>query len=344
MAQKEVQHREELQEKERTVELSAVGSDGHDERRGQVGAEVESSGRRIVEEQGAGGTTDVEKIVATKLGPIADALSRLTEQVDILAEDGVSEAKSGHAGKRAGLPDRAQQEPSHTIVDGWGGMRIGKANRLYKDNLMAAVMSKDGDSKFAAAKVCWDRLCGQFPVSETHQAKLVAHAFTGQAAAVYQQVAAANPMATAEELWLAMERRLHNAAQVQSQRGKVYEARMKRGESVEDFVEGRRELACGLPESIDDHVLQQRLIAGLLDYLKVPAATASTDVGTAVTRLELVIEAMSIGGNERRYRGGEQVNEVREVPGGGRDVDANGGDRGGGLRTGASREDPVRIR
>jgi hypothetical protein len=71
---------------------------------------------------------------------------------------------------------------------------------LYKDNLMTVVVSKAGDSKFAAAKAYWDRLCGQFPVSETHQAKLVAHAFTGQAAAVYQQVAAANPMATAEEI------------------------------------------------------------------------------------------------------------------------------------------------
>jgi hypothetical protein len=30
MAQKEVQHREELQEKERAMEASAVGSDGHD--------------------------------------------------------------------------------------------------------------------------------------------------------------------------------------------------------------------------------------------------------------------------------------------------------------------------
>jgi hypothetical protein len=162
----------------------------------------------------------VEKIVATKLGPTADALSHLTEQAAMLAEDGVVEAKSGHTGKRTRLPDREQQEPSRTIVDEWGGMRIGEVNSFYRKNLMAVVVSKAGDSKFAAAKACWDRLCGQLPVSETHQEKLVEHAFSGQAAAAYQQVAAANPMATAEELWMAMERRRHNSAQVQSQRGK----------------------------------------------------------------------------------------------------------------------------
>jgi hypothetical protein len=42
-------------------------------------------------------------------------------------------------------------------MEGWGGMRIGEANRLYKDNMTQVVVSKAGDSKFAAAKACWDR-------------------------------------------------------------------------------------------------------------------------------------------------------------------------------------------
>jgi hypothetical protein len=126
--------------------------------------------------------------------------------------------------------------------------------------------------------------------------------------------------------------------------GKVYEARMKREESVEEFAERLRELACGLPESIDDHVLQQRLIAGLPDYLKVPAATASTDFDTAVTQLELVMKAMSIGAKKRRYGGGEQVNEVREVQGGGRGVDANGGEGGGWTRDRSKPRGSVRTR
>jgi hypothetical protein len=53
--------------RERALEAIAVGSNGHDERRGQVGAEVAGIGRKTAEEQGVGGTTDVEKIVATKL-------------------------------------------------------------------------------------------------------------------------------------------------------------------------------------------------------------------------------------------------------------------------------------
>jgi hypothetical protein len=154
-------------------------------------------------------------------------------------------------------------------------------------------------------------------VSEAHQAKLVGHAFSGQAAAVFQQVAAANPTATAFELRVAMERHLYNVAQVQNQRGKFYEAQMKRGESVEEFSEWLRELAVGLPESIDEYVLQQRLIAGLPEYLKVPAATASTDFDTAGTQLGRVAEATTTSASRRRYGSGEQVNEVRDgVPAG----------------------------
>jgi hypothetical protein len=87
-------------------------------------------------------------------------------------------------------------------------MRIGETNQLFKNKLMAVVIAKVGDIKFAATKECWDRLCGKFQVSKAHQAKLVRHAFTGQAATVCQQVEAANPMETAEKLWSAMERRL----------------------------------------------------------------------------------------------------------------------------------------
>jgi hypothetical protein len=75
---------------------------------------------------------------------------------------------------------------------------------------------------------------------------------------------------------------------------------MKRGESVEEFAERSRELAVGLPESVDDYVLQQRLIAGLPEYLKVPAATASTDFDTAVTQLGQVAEAMTNSASRRR--------------------------------------------
>jgi hypothetical protein len=313
MAQKEQQYCEDLQEKERALEAIATSSkeelDLKDNRQG-IEAEHPRPTQGILPK--AVGPIDLEGLIATKLSPMEDMLSRLTEQVATLVSGGGSVEISERLLGSTGNFSRNKNEHSRSDVEGWGGMRIREANRLYRDNMTPVVVSKAGDSKFAAAKACWDRLCGQFPVSKIHEAKLVAHAFTGQAAAVYQQVAAANPTATAEELWAAMERRLHNPAQVQSQRGKFYEARMKRGESVEEFAERLRELACGLPESIDDCVLQQRLIAGLPDYLKVPAATASTDFDTAVTQLELVMEAMSSSTIRRRHGVAEQVNEVLE--------------------------------
>jgi ferritin-like protein len=67
---------------------------------------------------------------------------------------------------------------------------------------------------------------------------------------------------------------------------------MKRGESVKEFAERLRELACGLPESIDDHT--EMFDCGPARLSKVPTATASTDFDTAVALLDLVMEALSI--------------------------------------------------
>jgi hypothetical protein len=53
-------------------------------------------------------------------------------------------------------------------ADGWGGMRIGEANRLYKDNLSAVMIFKTGDANFASARASWDRLIVQYPVDPIH--------------------------------------------------------------------------------------------------------------------------------------------------------------------------------
>jgi hypothetical protein len=176
----------------------------------------------------------VEEIVAKALAPMAGTLSRLTQQVAAFVADRNDDVTSEAAVSGA----RKAAEETRMTVDGWGGMRIGEANRLYKDNLTAVTVTKAGDSKFAAARACWDRLCAHFPVSEAHQAKLVVHAFVDQAAAVFQQVTAANPTATADEEWAAMERRLYNVTQVQCQRSKFYEARMKRGRALKNLQRG----------------------------------------------------------------------------------------------------------
>jgi hypothetical protein len=79
-------------------------------------------------------------------------------------------------------------------------MGIGEANRLFKDNLSAVIVSKTGDANFASAHACWDRLTVQYPVDPIHQPKLVAHAFQRAADTVIQQIAAANTNASAQTL------------------------------------------------------------------------------------------------------------------------------------------------
>jgi hypothetical protein len=80
-------------------------------------------------------------------------------------------------------------------------MRIGESNRLYKDNLSAVMVFKIGDANFASARVCWDRLIVQYLVDLIHQPKLVAHAFRGAAATVFQQIAASNTNSRAQTMW-----------------------------------------------------------------------------------------------------------------------------------------------
>jgi hypothetical protein len=90
-----------------------------------------------------------------------------------------------------------------------------KSQKTVQDNLSAVMVSKTGDANFASARVCWDRLIVQYPVDPIHQPKVVAHAFWGAAANVFQQIAAANTNASAQTLWDLMQGRLYNTAQVQ---------------------------------------------------------------------------------------------------------------------------------
>jgi hypothetical protein len=79
-------------------------------------------------------------------------------------------------------------------------MRIGEANRLYKNNLSAVMVSKKGDANFASARACCDRLIVQYSADPIHQPKLVAHANRGAAVTVFQQIAAPNTNASAQML------------------------------------------------------------------------------------------------------------------------------------------------
>jgi hypothetical protein len=210
----------------------------------------------------------VEDAVEQKLTPFTESLTQLTRKMEQTSvRDGgiddnngrrqVAEERPNATGRYAGF-GRANDCAGSRDADGWRGMKIGEANRLYKDNLSAVIISKTGDANFASARACWDRLTVQYPVDSMYQLKLVAHTFRGAAATVFQQIAAANTNASAQTLWDLMQGRLYNTAQVQNQRARFTSATIKRDETMEEFAKRLRQLACGLPETMTEDVLLQR--------------------------------------------------------------------------------------
>jgi hypothetical protein len=242
-------------------------------------------------------------------------LTQLTRRVEQLSlRDGgmddnnaprhVVEAGSSATGRYAGF-GRANDSTGSRDADGWGGMRIGEANRLYQDNLSAVMVFKTGDANFASARACWDRLIAQYPVDPIHQPKLVAHAFRGAAATVFQQIAATNTNASAQTLCDLMKGRLYNTAQVQIQRARFTRATMKKDESVEQFAERLRQLTYRLPETTTDDVLLQRLRDGLPRTLKVNALAVTGEFDTVSSQSGQIADAMAVMRPRR-----EQVNAV----------------------------------
>jgi Retrotransposon gag protein len=131
-------------------------------------------------------------------------------------------------------------------------------------------------------------------VDPIHQPKLVAHAFRGAAATVFQQIAAANTNASAQTLWDLMQGRLYNTAQVQSQPARLACATMKKDEYVEEFAERLRQLACGMPETTTDDVLLQMLRDGLPSALKVNTLAVTGEFDTVVSQVGQIAEAMAV--------------------------------------------------
>jgi hypothetical protein len=172
----------------------------------------------------------MEATMDQKLTPLTELLSRLTRRVNQTSEgnrtvdaaygrEQAVEGRNDHgtADRRAGVG--MVGETSYVReVDSWAGMGIGEANRIYKHTLSAVVGTKSGDANFASARACWDRLTVQYHVSPIHQPKLVAHAFEGAAATVFQGTAAANRDASAQQLWDLMQRRLYNTADAEPAR------------------------------------------------------------------------------------------------------------------------------
>jgi hypothetical protein len=253
----------------------------------------------------------MEAAMDQKLTPLTVLLSSLTRKVEQMSEgnsvvdvaygrEQAVEGRNDHgtADRRAGVGTVGENSYVRE-VDCWGGTAIGEANRIYKDNLSAVVVTKTGDANFTSARACWDRLTVQYPVSPIHQPKLVAHALERAAATMFQQTAAANRDASAQKLWDLMQRRPYSTAQVLSQHARFTSATMKRDETVEEFAERLRELACGLPETTTDGVLLQRQRDGLPSSLKVSALAVSGEFDEVVSQVGQIADVMAAASPRR---------------------------------------------
>jgi hypothetical protein len=148
----------------------------------------------------------VESMVTKRLAPLHNMIEELARSVATVMQGTTTDLQLETTLAQSGpvpVPEQQYQQEipgssgtkapstgsSHYLTD-CGGMKIGEANRLYKDNLSALPVKKTGDSNFAAARACWDRLIEQYPVSAGHQPKLVVHEFEEVAATLFQNIAA----------------------------------------------------------------------------------------------------------------------------------------------------------
>jgi hypothetical protein len=121
---------------------------------------------------------------------------------------------------------------------------------------------------------------------------------------------------------------------VQSQRARFTSATMRKDESVEEFAERLRQLACGLPVTTTDDVLLQRLRDGLPSALKVDALAVTGEFDNVVSQVGQIADAMEVMRPRR-----EQVNAV-----GGAIEHTNGNRKGMSHTVGTSDEEWTRAR
>jgi Retrotransposon gag protein len=146
--------------------------------------------------------------------------------------------------------------------------------RLYRHSLQNVVVRKVLDPMFPAAKMAWDRLRRQYPMSWTIARATLAAAFEERAATVYEEVAAANTGANEWEFWNRLEARLFNASQVSIKRAEFEKASQGARETVDEFADRIRQLAGCLPEATPDAVLCSRFLNGVAIGLRREATIA----------------------------------------------------------------------
>eukprot|EP00171_Calliarthron_tuberculosum_P015039 IDg15039t1 len=122
-------------------------------------------------------------------------------------------------------------------------------HRIYTDSLRSTKVSKIPDYRFETAYMTWTRLTNDVPVNESHKRALMSHSFEGIALRTFEEIAAANPMASSEDLWKMLRSRICNESQVMSLRSEFMNIRFNdRKESVQSFANKLRSSALNLPE------------------------------------------------------------------------------------------------
>jgi hypothetical protein len=174
---------------------------------------------------------------------------------------------------------------------------VEKAHKVYSQEFDGAKITKLGDPAFPMARMTWNRLVQDFPVEEKVSRRLVGLAFSGAAKKVYEEVAAMNLSASANELWDILGTKLFNQSQQRGQRASFYSAYWKeKSESIEQFGARLQTAAIALPENISEEALVHRFIEGLPARLKTQALLVYGDFDEVVAKTSLVAKAMGTKG------------------------------------------------
>jgi hypothetical protein len=201
----------------------------------------------------------------------------------------------------------------------FGGHRPSDLHSWFRSHLENVAVSKRGESRFAKARYCWDRLVERYQPSPEVQPDLMGYAFTEDAAEVYQDVLKEVPNdADSDQIWGAMQMKICNPDQIQFQRDQFSAASLEEHETVADLSKRLYKLVCGLPEcqsqEIKDIILKQRLNDALPRELQTAYATIrhthSYDMAASV--LSTVQRTKGIVGRSKRR---EQVRAMTDADG-----------------------------
>ncbi len=162
-------------------------------------------------------------------------------------------------------------------------------HRIYGDSLHNIRVSKIPDYKFETAYMTWTRLINDVPVDAVHHRALMSLAFEGVALRAFEEIAAANPIATSEELWTLLRQRLCNESQIMSLRSSFMNMKWnEKKESVQAYATRLRNTAMNLPEAISEDMMVSRFTQRLPTRLRLSALGVQGAFDEVVSRVTLI--------------------------------------------------------